>query len=209
MAKFDAVDRLLRQATERPIPSGDDAARKGKTATSGSETGPTPVALAPDEAAQVVALETGPAPHAPGERGRQLLNALRPLLPAMGGALRMVDHGGVQAVARLLPLLGSLATGSAKPPLVAAQFPAEQGGNPEKQNALEGEVRLLRQRVEAQDEQLRRVREGLERTVAEQGSLAHLAHRLQDRSRLLTAGLLILLLLVIAQAVLLAIVLRH
>jgi hypothetical protein len=42
--------------------------------------------------------------HAAG----RVFSALRPMLPALTAALRMVDHGAVQAAARLLPLLAGL-----------------------------------------------------------------------------------------------------
>ena len=145
-----------------------------------------------------------------GDRGRQLLSALRPFLPVVGGALRMVDHGAVQAVARLLPLLGGAAAspaadaGAEKTPLAELLT-----GFDERQSGMAEELKNAKQRIETHEEQLRRVRETVERTVVEQGSLAHLIHQLTDRSRLLTAAVIILLMLVVAQMVLLAIFLHR
>ena len=118
----------------------------------------------------------------------------------------MVDHGAVQAVARLLPLLGAARSASVQP---SAAPGLPQSTSDRERNALEGEFTSLKARVDAQEEQLRRMREALERTVAEQGSLSHRAHGLESRLRLLTAGLVILLLLVIAGGVLLALALRR
>ncbi len=201
MAKYDAVDRLMRQAAE-------PAAR---------ETGKAEVPVREEAPAEVPSvLDPSQVPGTPGRLGRQLLGNLDSVVPVLSRALQSFPHGGVQAVGRgvqaaerfvpLLRLFAGNATPGAVPVAAApAAVPAAAPASAEKQAALEAEVRTLRERVEGQDEQLRRMREGLERTVAEQGTLSHLTHQVQDRSRLLTAGLLILLLLVIAQAVLLAV----
>ncbi len=215
MGKFDSVDRLMEQA-EAPRTGSAEVPLKSPPA-------PEPV---PETQAR-------PEPGIPGQFGRQLLGNLDPLMPVLGKALQAFPHSGVQAVGRgvqaaerFLPIFKMFAGNRARDIAAQAASPLPASGaspmtSPEsslettlktslaKQSALEGEIQALRARSEAQEDQLRRTREGLERTVAEQGTLTHTVHRLQDRSRLLTAALLILLLLVIAQVVLLAIALRH
>lgn len=193
MAKFDRVDRLMEQAAAPQAPSRTE--------------------VLPKESAPPAALES--AAGAPGQVGRQLLGNLDPLMPVLGRVLQAFPHSGIQAVGRgvqaaerLLPLFRMFA-GSAARAAEAPQPPALPGAGAEKQTALEGEVKDLRERLQAQENQLRRTREALERTVAEQGALAHLAHRLQERSRLLTAALLVLLVLVISQVVLLVVALHR
>ncbi len=210
MAKYDSVDRLMRQAGEPA--AGEKQRAEQHVGVSG-----------PDEAAAgmetPLAIEPSHPPATPGRLGRQLLGNLDSVVPVLSRALQAIPHGGVQAVGRgvqaaerfvpLLRLFAGTPAPSAAPVAAAPAAPAISGASAEKQAALEAEVLGLRERVEGQDEQLRRMREGLERTVAEQGTLSHLTHQVQDRSRLLTAGLLILLLLVIAQVVLLAVTMRR
>ncbi len=229
MAKYDAVDRLMSQATA-PAPPKEAGPQGGGT----SKPGALPVSANDAESvleARVSAGERGVPPVLPpleartepdttalatsqvssGERGRQILGALRPFLPAVSGALRMVDHGAVQAVARLLPLLGSVAAGKAAQPQSAPGVAPEQpsqlaallAASDKRHKDLAEELNTLKTQGSAQDEQLRRLRDGLERTVAEQGAIAHLAHQLADRSRLLTAVVLILLMLAVTNIILL------
>lgn len=194
MGKFDRVDRLMEQAGA-PAAQG----KESRTEVLPKE------APAPEPEA---ALEPRPAPGRPGALGRQLLGNLDPLVPVLGRALQAIPHGGVQAIGRgvqaaerLLPIFRMFAGGAQAAP---QQAPAPEA---EAQTPLAAEVLLLRERVAAQEDQLRRTRESLERTAAEQGALAHRAHQLGERSRLLTAGLLILLVMVIAQVILLAVAL--
>ncbi len=198
MAKFDAVDRLMQLATEKAASSrrggAKNSAEPGTPPETGSDLGTAPA--------------SAPLPLAsPGERGRQLLGALRPLLPAVSGALRMVDHGAVQTVARLLPLLGSVRTSpapaSAPQPAPAPSFP--RAAFEKEQAALGSALGALRTRVEAQEDQIRRTREALERTVAEQGALTRTANGLRTSVRVLTAALVLIFLLVITEGALLAI----
>jgi hypothetical protein len=227
MAKYDAVDRLMRLATEKASPS-KVAGAEGAPATSTravrdaeevleaevsrSERGAPASAIPPTHRVET----TVPAEPqvSSAERGRQLLGALRPFLPAVGGALRFVDHGAVQAVARLLPLLGTmtgnLASNSPKNTTqLEKPIPPVPPAPDVRQIAIFEELNAQKQRLGAQDEQIRHLRESLERTVVEQGSLSHLAHQLAERVRLLTAAVVILGVLAIAQAVLLAIFLRR
>ena len=212
MEKFDSVDRLMRQAAE-PAAGGKSEGKAAFPVPSGGLAGPQePATGAPP------ALEPSAAAGTPGRLGRQLLGNLDSVVPVLSRALQSIPHGGVQAVGRgvqaaerFVPLLrlfaGSPAAAGVAAP--AASVPAIPAASTEKQSALEAEITSLRERVDTQEEQLRRMREGLERTVAEQGTLAHATNQMQDRSRLLTAGLLILLLLVITQVILLAVALRR
>lgn len=223
MAKHDAVDELMRLATQEKT-MGASGAKKGEAEqvleaqVARSEPGlpaEVPGAVAGRPATPASVQPSARVPAAPASapvsgRGRDLLKALGPLLPAMSGALRMVDHGGVQAVARLLPLLGTVgsrvaAGAAAREPVLEAN-PAVSDG---RLQALSGELRAVNTKLEVQEEQLRRMRESLERTVAEQGSLQHGAHQLGDRVRLLTASVVILLMLVVALVVLVAVYLHR
>ena len=211
MAKYDRVDRLMEQAGAPP---------RSKNESLGVEAAPL-AGSSPElrESGMASTPEARPAAGAPGQLGRQLLGNLDLWAPALGKVLQSFPHSGVQAVGRTVqaadrfrPFLkifaGAPAPGAPAVPAPPAA-PAVPAASSERQAALEAEVKALQQRVESQEDQLRRARESLERTVAEQGTLSHLAHQLGDRSRLLTAGLLILLVLVIAQTVLLAVTLRH
>ena len=216
MAKFDSVDRLMKLAMDAKAPAkergavGAESEDLLESKVSASERGIPPA---------VGTAAPGPPQPSASDRGRQLLGAIRPFLPAVGGALRLVDHGAVQTVARLLPLLGSFgSSGSASPAATegitrgttgAAQGGGEPGslhgplaGLNQRQAIAEEEFKTLQGRFLQHEEQSRRIRESQERLSAEQGSLSHLVHQLQDRTRLLTAGIVILLMLVIAQAVL-------
>ena len=197
MAKFDAVDRLMQQAMEKP--------------------GGTKQTTSPTEAADRAPLPTAAA--APSQTGGQhLVGVLQSLGPVFGTVLRRVNHPAAKAAAELLPLAGTVgarlletgrAAAAAKAPAPSAAEPQLRAALDTQQTAFRKEMEALRERVEAQDEQIRRMRESLERTVAEQGTIALKLNRSADRSRLLSAGVVILLLLSITQAVLLAIVLRR
>ena len=223
MAKYDAVDRLMKMATEetpaakgagrgRPMVAPPDAERDAEGVLEAKIVAREPVATG--------VVITPPAPPMPPaddpassslDRGRQLLGALRPFLPAVGSALRLVDHGAVQAVARLLPMLGNLG-GSAPQasPVDARDRMAEALAASEKRyTAMGAELNEYKGRVEGVEEGQRRLRELLERSVAEQGSLTHTLHQLADRSRLLSATVIILVMLVVAELVLLTITLHR
>ncbi len=211
MAKYDAVDRLMSLATNAKTPAkgyaGMDVAAEDtlKAKVSASEPG-----------VPVSAALTQPQVSA-SDRGRQLLGAVRPFLPALGGALRLVDHGAVQTIARLLPLLGSLGSSGAATTAAGSQTVktggAKQSGEGpgsletlltglnQRQVVVNDEFQALQGRFSQQEEQLRRIRESQERLSADQGTLSHLVHQLKDRSRLLTACVVILLMLVIAMGI--------
>ncbi len=217
MAKYDAVDRLMKMATDE-TPNAKSAGRGGErdaeavleAKVAARERMPAGAVATP------AALPTPTEPEVSSvERGRQLLGAIRPFLPAVGSALRLVDHGAVQAVARLLPMLGNLGATAGPPATQAAlsgnsERTADALAASEKHYAsLAAELREYKARVEAIEEGQRRLRELLERSVAEQGSLTHTLHQLADRSRLLSATVLILVMLVVAELVLLAITLHR
>ncbi len=226
MAKFDAVDRLMSLAmgaktpAKGPVVPSTVAEDVLETQVSASERGvPASTTFGVEPGTDALAQPQVSA----SDRGRQLIGALRPFLPAVGGALRLVDHGAAQTIARLLPILGSL--GSSTPnaagsPPVGTGSTAQGGGEPrslealliglnQRQTAVGEEVKALGENASQQGEQLRRIRESQERLSAEQGSLSHLVHQLRDRSRLLTVGLVILLVLVIAQATLMVLFLHR
>ncbi len=221
MAKYDAVDRLMKMATDE-APSARSSGggrqreeeRDGETVLEAKITArepmPTGVVMppAPPAASAEPAMSSV-------DRGRQLLGALRPFLPVVGSALRMVDHGAVQAVARLLPMLGNLGTNAGP---AASQVPSVDNrertadalaGSEKRYAALAGELNEYKARVEVMEDGQRRLRELLERSVAEQGSLTHTLHHLADRSRLLSATVIILVMLVVAELVLLTITLHR
>ncbi len=175
----------MRQATEKAVPAKPEG--EGKVGRDGS---------LPE---RNHAAERSAAPQAEftaGERSRQLLGALRPLLPVVGDALQKVPHGGVRAVARFLPLLGSVGANLVReaPPQAPPSETPQLRAALDKQSAVDSEVKALRETVQAQDDQLRRLRENVERTVAEQGTLTHRVNQLTARAGLLTAGMVILLL---------------
>ncbi len=244
MAKYDSVDRLMDLATNKAVPRternpAEDAL--GETivpsetpaATDAVEPGMDPLAASvmatepglPRQEATVHQPESqrstalGQPRITPAERGRQLLSALRPFLPAVGGALRLVDHGAAQAAARLLPMLGGISFPAAGPaPAAQANAPTQEDGArlselllsmDKRQRDTVEELKKTRAALDLAEEQIRRLREGLERTVAEQGALSHLTHQLADRSRVLTAASVILFMLVVAEVVLLAIFLHR
>ncbi len=208
MAKFDAVDRLMKLAEEKTGPSSRPGAVRAPEAPLQEQVqavtpGTSVTGLPPQKPSSI--------PRSPGERGRQMLGALRPFLPAVGGVLRRVEHPAVQAVAHLMPLIGSLRAGSA--PDASSQAVGAPGSSQasldRERSALEIDCKALRARADTKEEQLRNARVLIERTAAEQGSLEHRARGLAGRVHLLTAGLIVLLLLVIAETVLLAISLRR
>ncbi len=244
MGKNDAVDRMMSLATEK-VPPSRKAASPGNEAGAGAAQAGAGTAIdaravlearvvASEPAVPAAARERLPVENSlprketltdaslgrprvpPGERGRQLLGALRPFLPAVGGALRMIDHGAAQAAARLLPLLGSVGPAAPAGPSVSplAGHVESRPGEPsalaellttldKRQSGMAETLKAAGLRIDTHDEQIRRVRETAERAVVEQGSLSHRVSQLTDRSRLLTAAVLVLIMLVIVQMVLL------
>lgn len=149
-------------------------------------------------------------------KGLRMLNSLRPLLPAVGGALGLVNHGAAQAAARLLPLLGGDLpkfrpdTSRQELPVTAPASSVQSVQSLERRHsALAEQVQSYQLRAAEAEEQLRRVRESLERTVSEQSALNHHQNEINDRLRLLTAGVVILMIVVLVQIFLLVMLMRR
>ncbi len=212
--KYDAVDRLMAMATDEradrpamarvPVPVPEPAS--AQTALRAPSVG----AGYPQEAAG----EQGE-PKTAVERGRQLWNAVRPLLPMVAGAMRMVDHGAVQALARLLPLVGGGAFGlsagedeNAAASRLAAEEQAERAlrALQAAQQATRSDLDLLRDRASEADAQISKLRLQNERAAADTEARTQEVRALNDRVRLLTAGTIILLMLVVAQMILLVVI---
>ena len=213
MIRYDSVDRLMKMAEEAP-----SKARSTDTAMAEAELEERfSVAERPAPArAAAPFLQPPPAAESSAaDRGRQFLSAIRPFLPAVGSALRLVDHGAVQAVARLLPVLGNFSTlaggigGQQKTPESAPPALAPAAAAERRLAAMTEELNSYKTRVHTLEEQGRRIRETVERTVAEQGSMSHTVHQLADRTRLLSASVIILVMLVVAELVLLAVALHR
>lgn len=217
MSKYDSVDRLMEMATEKAVPAKSlhpqpvIEERDAETVLAQQMMATEAELPKPADLDREPKTELGPPKMTRGERGRQLLGALRPFLPVVGGALRMIDHGAVQAVARLLPLLGGAAgasvPGGGGPAANSAAEAHEQLAKmltafDQQQLAIAEELKSYKQRIGILDDQLRRTRESLERTAGEQNAQSNTLRLLGDRSKLLTAGLVILLMLVITQMVL-------
>ena len=207
MAKYDAVDRLMAQANE--------PAREAGGAPDAEAVLEEKVSAAEPQAPRVAATPAAPPPRvAAGERARNLLGALRPMLPAVGGALRMVDHGAVQAVARLLPLLGGVGTGLGSSATAPAAEPAGQLAEllhtlERQQAAMAAGLSTQSAAIATSDDQIRKLRDALARVSSEQNVLVNSMDRIQDRSRLLAAAVVILLLLVLAEMAMLFVFLHH
>ena len=229
MAKHEAVDRLMALATEKRADRVAPGAPIVPTASERIESVPevlaaeeTPLATEaaasrttlPDDRVRPQREHAGPSA---ADRGRQLLQSIRPLLPAVAGAMRMVDHGAVQAIARLLPLLGGglgLPAPTARPQTATPSLEQEQfvrgvlGLEAEQQRARKDLDALALRAAEA-DDQLKRLRTQAERAVADQAATANDLRAMGERVRLLTAGTIILLMLVIAEMILLVVALHR
>ncbi len=138
-----------------------------------------------------------------------MLKTIVPLLPALGGLMQLVDHGAMQAAARVLLLLGSKA-GSANGAADQAALSAEQRryalAQEEMrawQQAVRKEMEALSLQVAAADELLTRTRAQLRRLNTDQLTRENELRSLGERVRLLSAGLIILMLLILAQMILL------
>lgn len=206
MAKYDAVDRLMEQASEPARTRESDATAEAvlESQVSASEPLPPPVPASVSESSQGALPMSALSKR---ERGRNILGSLRPLLPAVSGALRLVDHGAVQAIARLLPMLG----GFGGPTIDASSLPIEPGTQfaellstlEKRQSELATQLEAQREGVAAYDEQLRRIRDSMARVSAEQNAQQNQLASLTDRFRLIAAVVIVLILLVIAEMVLL------
>jgi hypothetical protein len=206
MTKHDAVDRLMALATEKradPVPSTLQVASAGVEVTSPRSSEPESTAA---EAGNV-GLISVPAVS----RGRQILQTIRPLLPAIAGAMRLIDHGAVQAAARLLPLLGGVPGANSPSATTAAATAAQEHfvrGAMELETAY-SEIRKQLSGLElhmlAAEEQIARMRTQVERLTVEQLNARMESQKLAQRIRLLTAGAIILLMLIVAQFMVLVI----
>lgn len=128
----------------------------------------------------------------------QGLGKLKPLLPILSGGLRLVDHGAAQAVAQLLYLAGGTA-----PSQAAAEEELQEG-----LAEIQSSHRDLHHQVQDQTVELQRVqdqitllRETVERNAAEQADLIHKIRSLNHLVRIAGAGLMVLLVILIALVV--------
>jgi hypothetical protein len=194
MAEFEHIDRLMDQAM-----GGSGVGGSGKTAKAKAESLPTEAeVVSPKDATRTVL-----APRvSQAERTRQILGALRPFLPVVGGALRLIDHGAAQAASRLLPLLGgsALSTIAAKP-TENAETRNQAAALEKERNALRAELDLYREQLQSHEERLMKLRDALSRTLADYDTMQQTLRRITERNRLLAAGMVILFMLVIAGAV--------
>jgi hypothetical protein len=218
MSKYEAVDRLMALASEKradrvspgaPTVNAGSENEPGATETTSAKSGDTPAS-----GAEQSRPHNGEAPSA-AARGRQMFDAIRPLLPAVAGAMRMVDHGAVQAIARLLPLLGGSpgapASSAQRRPLSAEQeqWLGELPGLGAAHQLLRREVDALTLRAAAADDLIGRTRTYLERILAEQSLKDHELSDLTRRVRLLSAGVVILLMMIVAQIILTVVMLHR
>jgi hypothetical protein len=211
MAKFEQIDRLIDQAVEgsRPAAKANSesgtqelrvspeaalpAGRNGTAANPGTEATESPVPPVETAAAGLT-----PRPSQ-SERTRQLFGAIRPFLPVMGGALRLIDHGAAQAASRLLPLLAGAVPAAPSAGTAENRAALETLAALEKERgALRAELDLCQEQLRSHEDRLVKLRDALTRTLAEQDTMQLALQRLTERNRLLTAGLVILLMLVIA-----------
>jgi hypothetical protein len=217
MANYEAVDRLMALATQkradRVAPVKGDAAEPAALEILIQEE-PAPAAKEPVRAAPKHM--SGQAPvHSALDRARQILGALRPMLPAVAGAMRMVDHGAVQALARLLPLLGGTAVLGSGPETARILSPEQEQqlrALPELHSANQAarrEIADLTLRMAAAEDQLSRARSRMDRMAAEDGLRERELHALLDRVRVLSIGAIVLVLVVVVQTILLVVLLHR
>ncbi len=202
MPKYDAVDRLMALATEKRADRMPTVPATEASLAAPARANALPELIAPASTA---------APTA-GDRGRRLLKAIQPILPAVAGAMRLVDHGGVQAVARLLPLLsggiGSVVLGakaSPPPPVQEAPWRQELATLRTASEEQRRQLDALQLQAAASEDELRRSRTQLERLDAELDGKRTELRAVADRVRMLAAATIILFMLVIAQMILLVV----
>jgi hypothetical protein len=211
MAKFEQIDRLIDQAVE-DSPTAQQTRSAGTVTVKEQSREPAAAALL-----QADRIEVSPAAEpaekstngllaskpTQAERTRQILGALRPFLPVVGGALRLIDHGAAQAASRLLPLLagGSLGAPGAKTAESAAALEALAALDKERAT-MQADLALCQEQLRSHEERLMKLREALTRTLADHDAMQRSLRQLTDRNRLLTAGMVILLMVVVAAIVL-------
>jgi hypothetical protein len=215
MAKFEAVDRLMDMAMEKradrvpggtlPEPAASESAAP-ESSSVGLSAGHIQTVTEKGGSARAKP-SAGPAGSTSADRGRQFLHSLRPLLPAVAGAMRLVDHGAVQALAHLLPLLGGSAQLQPAAPSAQEQEAREQwlrfaAELQAAQQTIRKELQDLTLKAASQDERLGRIRTQLDRMVSEQSTRDTEVRGLADRVRLLSAGMVVLVMLTVAQLIL-------
>lgn len=197
----EAVDRLIAMATEkradRPAPSASHSALV--TTEPGSARAEAAILLPAEQAST-----------SPAQTAARIFSMLRPILPALAGALRMVDHGAVQAAARLLPLLAGIPAASAPgtPQEQSADSVAAVAALEAAQRGLRKEVDGLTLEVARLEGQLTQIRWKNAQLDNEQIAGNERLRDMAKRTRLLTYAVILMLPMMIALIVLLAIHLR-
>jgi hypothetical protein len=124
----------------------------------------------------------------------QKLGKLKPLLPVLSGGLRMIDHGAVQAIAQLIHFVdGSTAAQATVQEDLHAGLAEIQTDHRELTLQVQDQTVEIR-RIE---EQIGRLRIGVERNAAEQAVLAQDMKSLGTLVRTIGTGLAILLVVLI------------
>lgn len=129
----------------------------------------------------------------------QSLGKLKPLLPVLSSGLRMVDHGAVQALAHLLNLAEGPGGASTAAHEELQHGLAEIESN---HHALHLQVQAQTVEVQRLEDQITLLRETVERDASRHEELAEKVRSLSNLVRVVSAGLGILLVILITLAVL-------
>jgi len=129
----------------------------------------------------------------------QSLGKLKPLLPVLSSGLRMVDHGAVQALAHLLNLAEGPSGASNAAHEGLQHGLAEIESN---HHALHLQVQAQTVEVQRLEDQITLLRETVERDASRHEELAEKVRSLGNLVRVASAGLAILLVILITLAVL-------
>jgi septal ring factor EnvC (AmiA/AmiB activator) len=123
----------------------------------------------------------------------------------------MFDHGAAQAASRLLPLLAGSgpAAAPAKPSVDEEAALALLASLEKERNTMRADLDLCKEQLRSHEERLVKLREALTRTLADHDGIQRNLKQLTDRNRLLTAGLVILSMLMIAGVVLFEVSVHH
>jgi septal ring factor EnvC (AmiA/AmiB activator) len=123
----------------------------------------------------------------------------------------MFDHGAAQAASRLLPLLAGGGPATAAPKASADEEAglALLASLEKERNAIRADLDLCKEQLRSHEERLVKLREALTRTLADHDGMQRSLKQLNDRNRLLTAGVVILLMLMVAGAVLFEVNVHH
>jgi hypothetical protein len=127
--------------------------------------------------------------------------------------MRLIDHGAVQALAKLLPLLGgagvtTVSSSPAASPAQQALLEQLQSEHEAARRDLDALAATVSRHTAAAEDQMGRFRTQMERLVSAQMGRDTELRALSERARLLTAGVIILLMLIVAQMIL-VVVLVH